>query len=111
MIWYFHIEGRSSGNEQIKRPFGFFVHALVSAGNEHEAEEIVVRFLSDEGLEVADIRHRGLFESFIWNNEDLEEKLRNLANLAGKCDGTPFFSEFHSWILEENESEIRGKDK
>ena len=99
MLWYFHMEGRCEGNDEINEPFGFFVHVFINSKTVDEALEITSKHLSEEGLEIVDIRRKGSFDSFTWKNEGLEKKLNKLAKIAEGIDEFPIFSEFQSWVL------------
>jgi hypothetical protein len=99
MLWYLYIEGRCKGNEEINKPFGYFVHAFISSKKLDEAVEITSEHLSDEGLDIIDIIDKGLFSSFTWEDESKKKEINRLAKIAERVDEFPIFSEFYTWKL------------
>lgn len=99
MLWYFFIEGRCKGNEEINWPFGYFVNVFISSKTIDEAREITSKHLSDKGLDIIDIIDKGPFSSFSWKDEKFEKEFNRLAKIAEGIDEYPIFSKFETWKL------------
>lgn len=97
--WYFFIEGRCCGNDEIPEPFGFFVHAIISSSDIAEARRLVETQLELEGMEVYEYVSNGRFDEFFWEDVDRQTEMAELAVACKRKSGEPQFSEFQSWLI------------
>lgn len=99
MLWYLFIEGRCEGNEEIDKPFGYFVNVFISSKTLDEAIASTSKNLLEDGLEIVEIIDKGRFSSFAWEDEGFEKEFNRLAKIAERVDEFPIFSKFETWKL------------
>ncbi len=97
VTWYFKVEGRGVDDHGIDGEYGFFVHCLVAAFDEEEAIPWIKEALDEDKL--VNVLFAGSFDSFTWDDANLEQQLKELAISAQSNPGQVFFSTFHSWRI------------
>lgn len=97
--WYAFVKGTGGPNEQVKEPFGFYVHCFVVDDLEFSALQQIRATLAARNLILIDVRYSGKWQSVEWDDATKKAELDPLADSAAASPGDVLFSAFNSYPL------------
>jgi len=97
-IWFFKIEGKSNGDNEITHRFGFYVNCFIATDRSvQKAKESVLNDLKADGYTTVKIEHSGRYKDFYWDQKAMQKEFDKLAQKAKNNPNIVQYSSFHTW--------------